>query len=179
MEQRTQMFSGSGEEKEDWEDRFHQKYENYKGMLFKIAFSYTGNPADCEDIMQECFLKLLQYEGEFSEEEGEKRWLIRVAINLCKNHLKSSWKKRVEVRNWLEQSQTSMDEREKDLLAEVMQLPAKYRAVIYLHYYEGYRVEEMAGLLGIGRSAVKMRLLRARKLLRLELEGGAYETGRI
>mgnify|MGYP000126448429 FL=1 len=66
-----------------------EKYERYKNMLFNIAYSYLGNKHDCEDVLQEAFIKLCYYAPEFETEENEKRWIIRITINLCKNHVKS------------------------------------------------------------------------------------------
>jgi RNA polymerase sigma-70 factor (ECF subfamily) len=70
------------------------KYSTYKSMLLKIAFSYLGNKHDCEDILQEAFIKLCYHAPEFETEEDEKRWIIRITINLCKNQIKSYWNKK-------------------------------------------------------------------------------------
>ena len=59
----------------------------------------------------------------------------------------------------------------RELLEQVAALPEKLRTVIHLHYYEGYSLEEMAALLGVTVSAVKMRMKRGRDALRIRLEG--------
>lgn len=68
-----------------------EKYGLYKTMLFRISFSYLGNRHDCEDILQEVFIKLCFQSPDFPSDEDEKRWMIRVTINLCKNQLRSFW----------------------------------------------------------------------------------------
>ncbi len=151
------------------EESIQERYGRYKTMLYRIAFSYLHNRHDCEDVLQEAFIKLCYSAPEFPGEEDEKRWLIRVTINLCKSHLRSFWNR----------NRRSMDElenyavlpQEKEELMEIFALPSKYRIVIHLHYMEGYRISEIAGLLKLSISAVKMRLKRGRELLKIELEG--------
>ena len=126
------------------------RYEQYKTMLFRIAISFLGNRHDCEDILQEAFIRLCYKAPVFADTEDEKRWLIRVTVNLCKNHLKSFW-----LRN-----RTNMDEimeyiqepEDRELLREVFRLPPIYRTVIYLHYVEGYKISVIANILKISES---------------------------
>lgn len=76
-----------------------QKYKEfvseYANMVFKIAYNYCRNKYDAEDIVQNTFLKLLQYKGEFADGEHAKRWLIRVTVNESKNMCTSFWHKRI------------------------------------------------------------------------------------
>ena len=152
---------------------FESKYEQYKNTLFRIAFTYLKNTEDCEDVIQEVFIKYLSSSPEFYNEEHEKRWLIRVTVNKCKNHLDLFWNKNRANTDSLEMFNVSP--KEEDLLSEVMALPDRYKAVIYLHYIEGYKVNEIAQILKIGSSAVKMRLKKGRELLRMECEEVNYE----
>lgn len=147
---------------------FSEKYHIYAGMLYKIALIYLGNIPDAEEILQEVFIKLCYHAPKFQNQEHEKAWLIRVTVNHCKNYLKTVWKKRVEQREDL--SEYSQQEQDRELLALVISLPEKYKAVIYLHYYENYKVSEIAGILKLSESAVKMRLQRGREMLRMELQ---------
>lgn len=145
-----------------------ETYYQYKDLLYRIAFTYVKNQADAEDVLQETFLKYFNKAPVFENNEHEKRWLIRVTINLCKNHLLSFWQ-----RNRCEMSDqfyTELDEDEMLLIQEVMKLPAKQRGIIYLHYYEGYSCKEISKIMGIGESAVKMRLKKGREILQKSME---------
>lgn len=148
--------------------KFEEKYRQYKDLLFRIAFTYVKNREDAEDILQEVFYKLYVHSGEFESEEHEKRWVIRITINHCKNHLKLYWNKnKVEMEDveaW------GMTKEEYTVLDEVMLLPKKIKITMYLHYFEGYKCSEIAEILQVKESAVKMRLKKGRELLRLELE---------
>ncbi|NLJ96455.1 MAG: RNA polymerase sigma factor [Clostridiales bacterium] len=145
------------------------KYNLYKNMLFQITFSYLGNKYDCEDVLQEAFIKLCYHAPEFLDEEHEKRWLIRVTINLCKNHLKSFWNRKKISINGLEEYFTT--EEEIEIMSDIIALPEKYKSAILLHYISGYKIAEIAEILNITESAVKMRLKREREKLKIELDG--------
>ena len=138
-------------------------------MLFQITFSYLGNKYDCEDVLQEAFIKLCYHASEFLDEEHEKRWLIRVTINLCKNHLKSFWNRKKISINGLEEYFTT--EEEIEIMSDIIALPEKYKSAILLHYISGYKIAEIAEILNITESAVKMRLKRGREKLKIELDG--------
>lgn len=150
------------------EVRFDETYMKYKDLLFRIAFPYLKNKQDCEDVLQEVFIKLIYKAPKFTEDEQEKRWLIRVTVNLCKNHLKLFWNRNTKGLDGLEH--VAMDEKEKYVMEEVLKLSDKYKAVVFLHFFEGYQYNEIAQILKIGESAVKMRMKRAKELLRLEME---------
>lgn len=141
--------------------------------VYRLAYSYVKNEADAEDICQEAFVKLLLYQGDFPSDEDCKRWLIRVVINLSKNLLSSSHRKRTEE---LQEDIPFISSEDKELWTLVKSLPPKCSRVIHLFYYEGYSVKEIADILGISRTAVTSQLLRGRKKLRsLLTEGASYE----
>lgn len=147
---------------------FHQVYQQYGPALYRFCLLQMKNAADAEDALQEVFLKRLYRAPDFNSTEHEKRWLYRVALNQCRDELRR--KRRTEV-PLEEAALLAMPEVERELLSQVAALPEKLRTVIHLHYYEGCTVEELAALLGISVSAVKMRLLRGREALRREMEG--------
>lgn len=147
---------------------FHQVYQQYGPALYRFCLLQMKNAADAEDALQEVFLKRLYRAPDFNSTEHEKRWLYRVALNQCRDELRR--KRRTEV-PLEEAALLAMPEVERELLSQVAALPEKLRTVIHLHYYEGYTVEELAALLGVSVSAVKMRLLRGREALRREMEG--------
>ncbi len=143
--------------------------EKYKQSLFAAAFAVCGNPDDSDDAVQEAFIKYYSSDKEFESEEHLKAWLIRVAVNRAKDISSSFWKRnRV---SWEEYMETVTFEapEDSDLFSAVMKLDEKYRAVIHLYYYEDYQIKEIAEILGSSESAVKSRLSRARKLLKIML----------
>ena len=129
---------------------------------------YLGRHADAEDVTQEVFVRLLYRAPGFADGDHEKRWLLRVTANLCKDQLKGFWRRQV---TELEDTLPAAPPEEQEALAAVMALPERYKLPIHLHYYEGYSVAEIAEILKLGQSAVKMRLKRGREMLKLELEG--------
>ncbi|NLP17424.1 MAG: RNA polymerase sigma factor [Clostridiales bacterium] len=146
-----------------------EKYDLYKNMLFQIAFSYLGNKYDCEDVIQEAFIKLCYHSPEFDNNEHEKRWLIRVTINLCINNLRSFWNRKKVSIDGLEEYFSS--DEEIGIMSDIINLPEKYKTVILLHYISGYRISEISEIMNLSESAVKMRLKRGREKLKIELEG--------
>ena len=147
---------------------FSQKYCQYSTMLYRLAMIYLGNAYDAEEAVQEAFIRLLYKAPSFVDAEHEKRWLLRVQINICKDILKSGWRSRTV--HLEEAGSYQMDSDSLYIMERLVSLPQKYKSVIYLHYYEGYQLQEIADLLGIGLSAAKMRMKRGRELLRMELE---------
>ncbi|WP_054955486.1 RNA polymerase sigma factor [Paenibacillus dakarensis] len=145
-------------------------YQTYGSMLYKIAMIHLGNKEDAEEAIQETFIKLFYKAPEFSDQEHQKAWLIRVITNHCKNMQGSIWRRRVmrveQIDDYFEFTST-----DRALMDHVLQLPFKYKTVIHLFYYEDYSIHEISEILQISESAVKMRLNRGRKLLRIDLEG--------
>ncbi len=148
--------------------RFEEKYDAYAATVYRLAMVYLGRRADAEDVTQEVFLKLLSAPPAFADAEHEKRWLLRVTVNLCKNQLKGFWRQRAVA---LEEDCPVDDPEAFGIIDLVTRLPERYKAPIHLHYYEGYSVAEVAEILKLSQPAVKMRLKRGREMLKLEWEG--------
>ena len=138
-------------------------YDAYGAAVYRLAMAFLGQCADAEDVTQETFCRLLYRAPTFADEDHQKRWLLQVAANLCRNQLRGFWRKRV---TQLEDTIPAMPPEER-----VMALPEQYKLPIHLYYYEGYSVAETAEILRLGQSAVKMRLKRGRELLKIKLEG--------
>ena len=147
---------------------FEQVYDTYGPSLYRFCLLQMKNPADAEDVLQEVFCKRLYQAPDFATPEHERRWLFRVALNQCRDE----WKRSRRTELPLEVARhMSLTPEELGLLEQVAALPEKLRTVIHLHYYEGYDVREIAQLLGVTVSAVKMRMKRGREALRERLEG--------
>ncbi len=134
--------------------------------LLKVAYTYTKNMDDAQDMVQEAFCRYMVKAPIFLSDEHEKAWLIRITVNLCKSHLTSS---AVKGRSDLDENISTSDSYDSGLMSAVMELPEKYRLVIHLFYYEGYSVKEIAKLQGGSTSSVTTRLQRARELLKTKL----------
>ena len=148
--------------------QFEAAYDACGTAVYRLAMVYLGRHADAEDVTQEAFLRLLSRAPSFNDEEHMKRWLLRVTANLCRDQLRGFWRRQV---TELEDTLPAAPPEEREALSAVMALPEKYKLPIHLYYYEGYSVAEIAEILKLGQSAVKMRLKRGREMLKIELGG--------
>lgn len=153
-------------EKKDYE----RIVQNHMDTIYRIAISYTKNPADADDIVQQTFVKLLNKRNSFTDEEHEKRWLIRVCVNECNSFFSSFWRKNVDSIDTIAEEPVFTTQENSDLYDAIKQLPSKCRIVIYLFYYEGYSTKEIADILHIMEATVRTRLVRARKLIKAQLK---------
>ena len=144
-----------------------QDLDHYGNMLLRLAYSYMKNIYDAEDVVQEVFIQLLKNIQIFENNSHKKSWLICVARNICKNKLKSAWfKKHVE----LTEIPYYDEYKDNNVLNKVMELPLKYREIIYLYYYEDYTTVEIAAIVHKKNSTVRSLLSRARNILKKELK---------
>ena len=142
-------------------------FNRYADRIYRIAMSYGNSVHFAEDIVQEVFLRYLKKEPRFENHEHEKAWFIRVAVNCCKSTLSSAWFRHVCPLEETGQTAVPFGDEESGVLYELLcTLPAKYRIVLYLRYYEEYQVKEIAGILGISQNLVSARMSRAKKMLR-------------
>jgi len=148
---------------------FEEVYERQVETIYRVCFSYMKSAADAEDITAGVFEKLLRHGTAFKSLEHEKAWLLRVAINLCKNHLKS-WRRTVANIDDYENIAYADTFPDNDLAKTVFDLPPRYKDVIYLYYYEGYSTAEVARLLKKPESTIRNHMREARILLKGVLE---------
>ncbi len=140
-----------------------QAVETYTKPLYRHAYLLLGHPQDAQDVVQETFLRYMQKAPAFREAEHEKAWLLTVATNLCRNLYRS---RRLHPHTGLEQLPEQGEETPADTMTSVLgQLPLPQRQVVVLHYLWGYKVREIAAMLHLTPSAVKMRLQKGRHLL--------------
>ena len=145
----------------------------YADLVLRLCIVYLKNRADAEDAFQDIFIKLFKKNGEFNDEEHIKAWLIKCTTNHCKNILGSYWNKfRVSINDVVLPIE---DEQDHELIKYVMELPFKYKAVIYLYYYEGYNSLETSKILNIKEPTVRTQLKRGRAILKKELSNGGFE----
>ena len=142
---------------------FHEIYNKYKNTVYSVIFNYLRNISDTSDLQQEVFIRMYQTDIEFESDEHLKSWLIRVSVNLCKNHLRNC-KNRGSIE--LNENIAYIDnELNNEILTVVFALPEKYRIPIHLFYFEDYSIKQIAEILKIPQSTVKIQLKRGREKL--------------
>mgnify|MGYP003018922457 CR=1 FL=1 len=142
-------------------------YVRQKEALKHYIASRIDRPDEAEDVVQDVFEKLLRYEGRFESEEHLKAWLLRVAINRCRDLTRAARQKDTE----LDENIPAPDPTEDgSVLDAVRALPENYRNAVYLHYYEGYTAAEVGRMLGAPTNTVLSWLRRARAQLHTMLK---------
>lgn len=148
-------------------------FERYTNLLYRLCYSILLVREDAEDAVQDVFLKYYRKQPTFADEDHEKAWFIRVAVNHCKDILRRRKLREFiplsEVEELLAEKEAEADD--SGVLQALFELTDRYRIVMILHYLEGYPVKEVARLCGISQSAVKMRLSRGREQLKERLKG--------
>lgn len=149
---------------------FESAYDLHADMLYRLAFSHLQSREDAEDVVHEVFVKYLGTAKHFRDAEHLRAWLIRVTVNGCYDSLrKRKYRQHVPL-DEIEEVVAQEEEPLFDVGQALGQLPPNYKTVILLHYFEGYSVEEIAHILKLSKSAVKMRLFRGRELLKEHME---------
>lgn len=155
------------------DEKFERAARAYGDTIFRVACHALGHRQEAEDVTQTVLLRLYQQKEDFAGEEHLKRWLIRVAVNESRKLLRSPWRKRrVPLEEWDAVTEPAEDS---GVLDAVMALEAKYRLPVYLYYYEGLSVAEVAQALKSNPSTVQTRLQRAREKLKAALTGAEKE----
>ena len=137
-------------------------------MVWRLALARTANVPDAEDVFQDVFLQYFRHEDRFHTDEYRKAWLLRCTVNRCKTLMSSPWRRRTVPLDAA--AEVGVEDDYREVYNAVLALPAKYRAVIHLHYFEGLSVAEMAAVLHSTEGTVKSQLSRGRALLRDRLE---------
>ena len=167
------VFTGP-EDAPSLDERFERLVEEHQTSLLRTCYLYLGDAALAEDAVQETFLKAYRALPGFRGESSEKTWLMRIAINVCRDQLRKGWFRHVDRRvtpEMLPEATAPAEAGDDALLAEVMNLPAKEREVVLLYYYQDMDTRTIARILHIARSSVSGRLRSARARLRAVLEG--------
>ncbi|MCR4846952.1 MAG: RNA polymerase sigma factor [Eubacterium sp.] len=163
------------------DEEVEQTIIEYSDLLYKICFLILKDDSDVQDVLQETFIKYMTKSPDFESEDHKKAWLIKVSQNKCKEFLRFHKRHAAVPLEEVEESFSVTDGMDTDtssILSLIWNLKYKLKSVVILYYIEGYKVNEVARILGISESAVKKRLERARKELRIakDVEGEiAYE----
>lgn len=161
-------------------ERWVQDYTTY---LLKISYLYVKDRQAAEDIVQDVFMKLYHSEQEYVEQGFEKNYLVTLTINRCKDYLKSWHYRKMQVKDMLglERGYSQKDalvtaEENAEIGLAVLALPLKYREIIILYYFEEQTVYQIADTLMLPLGTVKTRLIKARNLLKEQLQQSEWEV---
>ena len=151
-------------------------YTQYEKELLRICCVYLRDRAAAEDAVQETFLKAFRNMESFRGESSEKTWLIRIAVNCCRDYRRSAWYRYIDSRISLEQlpvlACAPPGEEHIALTTAIMKLKPKYMEAVPLYFYEGFSMKEIADMLHLTEGAVSGRIRKAKQKLKAELEGG-------
>ena len=153
--------------------------EKYADSVLRMCYLYLKDYHLAEDVTQETFIRVMRNYDKFRRGSSIKTWIIQIAINLCKNQMKTWWYKR---QNFNDVPEISYDESydgfmdRQELFNKINKLSPKHKEIILLYYYQEMSLSEIAEVLKLKLSAVKVRLFRAREQLKLNfMEGEQYE----
>lgn len=141
----------------------------YRDTVYRLALARTGSTHNADDVLQDVFLRYVRSAPLFLDEEHRKAWLLRVTVNCCNSLMGSAWRRHTVP---MDENMGARPKEQSDLWDTLQSLSPTLRTVIHLFYYEDRSVRDIAEILGISESAVKVRLHRARNKLRDLLEEG-------
>lgn len=170
----------TGDEKQRLDSELNRLMDRYGDDVLRTCYMFLKDRHRAEDAFQEVFLKVYRSLSGFRSQSSEKTWIISIAINHCKDMLRSSWIKRVMLTDRIHGAASAPDvvkgiirQDEKRLLYEtVMALPHALKEVIILYYYQELDTREIGHILKIPEGTVRSRLHKARSVLKQELGGG-------
>ena len=154
-------------------EKLEELVEKYQISLLRVCFTFLHDRNLAEDAVQETFMKVYQNLDSFHGNSSEKTWVFRIAMNTCRDMLRTRWFRFVDRRvdlSQLPEQTVQMEDGDKEIMESVMALPIKLREVILLCSFEGMTTYETAEALGITQQAVSGRLKRAKEKLRKELK---------
>ena len=148
---------------------FEELYEKYATDVLRVSYFYLGDRQRAEDVCQDVFVRLLTNAPDL-QEGREKAWLLKVALNRCRDLWRGAWLKRVVLGSPTFELIPAPDDHERRedeeaMMAAIYQLPATFRETIMLYYYQGFGITEIAQMLDLPEGTISSRLSRGRKKL--------------
>ena len=156
------------------DDCFDEVVEKYSDLIYRIAYMNVRVKADADDVFQQVWCIYLQKNKEFESEDHRKHWIINVTMKCCKKLHYSSWYKKNVFLEDFPILKEEMPEKDYEVYHAVMNLPDKYRRVIYMYYYENLTVDEISDIIKIKSSTIKSQLKRGRERLKEQLKGDIF-----
>ena len=155
------------------ERRLEDWMRTYGTAILRTCFVILSDAREAEDAMQDTFLRAWRAMDTFEQRNGAsvKTWLMRIAINVCRDYYKTAWMRHIDRSTSLDAlPEQGREDAHSPVLAAVTTLKRHEKEAILLHYYQGLSLKETAKALGISESAVKQRMQRANQHLKQELE---------
>ena len=164
------------------EQRLNQWIEDYSDAILRTCFLYLSDQTQAEDATQDTWIKAWKHMDDFERKgiANEKAWLLRIAINTCKDYRRTAWFRHVDRSKALDElppQLVAVEPEDRTLTLMVMDLPDRYKQVILLHFFQGLTMQETADALGASQSTVHRRLKKAEELLKGSLTGGVTNEG--
>lgn len=131
-----------------------------------------NNKEDTEDAVQSVFVKYLKNRKKFKNEHHEKAWFLVTSSNICKDMLRQSWRHNINIETYDSVPDTE-EPSGNDVYMAILDLPYKYKTVVYLYYYEGYKTHEIAEILHKPSSTIRNHLTEVRRYLRKIIGGNS------
>ena len=153
----------------DMEQIFTGLVSSHQTSLLRMCYLNLHDVGLAEDAVQETFVKAYRALPGFRGECSMKTWLMRIAINTCRDMQRGSWLKHISRTVSLDQLAEPSESFSEEALAvniEIARLPVKLRETVLLYYYQNMKIEEIADILGIAVSSASERLKRAKEKLR-------------
>lgn len=157
-----------------------QMVNEYQGTLLRLCYVILHDEEQAKDAVQETFLRAYKGWSNFRGASSEKTWLMRIAVNLCRDTQRGGWFRHVDKRvtpEDLPASSMMAEQEDLDVMCAVMELPPKLREVVTLYYWQEMNLHEIGQALNIAPSTASIRLKQARGKLSKTLEG-RYSRGR-
>ena len=148
---------------------FSRRVLAMENRLYRVSCGLLRNPQDRLDAAQEAVIRAWERIGSLRKPEYFETWLTRILINICRDMLRT---RRDIVPLEAIAEQPAPEEAGRELHDAIQKLDGELRILVVLHYMEGYKVREIAGILEIPTGTVKTRLARAKRQLREHLEEG-------
>ena len=155
------------------EQSFTELVNEYQTSLLRMCYLNLHDAGLAEDAVQETFVKAYRTLGKFRGDSSLRTWLMRIAINTCRDMQRGSWLKHISHTVTLDELAEPSESFPEDALAVnigIAGLPVKLREAVLLYYYQDMTIEEAAEALGISVSSVAERLKRAKEKLRESLK---------
>ena len=164
------------------EQRLNQWIEDYSDSILWTCFLYLSDQTQAEDATQDMWIKAWKHMDDFERKgiANEKAWLLRIAINTCKDYRRTAWFRHVDRSRALDElppQLIAVEPEDRTLTLMVMDLPDRYKQVILLHFFQGLTMQETAEVIGASQTTVQRRLKKAESLLKVELTGGVTYEG--
>lgn len=155
----------------DREARFEQLMREYETEVLRVCFLYLVDRSMAEDATQDTFTKVWLKMEKFERHNNcsIKTWIMRIAVNTCKDYMRSKWFRHRNMTRSLEEISPAalpISQDSRSLFLSVLELPDTYKSAVLLYDYQGMSMEEAAKALGISRPTLSRRLKEAHALLR-------------